>query len=146
MLSVPTDNDLSRLRIERDPKSDGAARRLLWRRGLAAIALGAYFAARAVLDPRITVAVGSVVTAYPSRAYTLFNATGYVVAQRKADVASKATGRLEVSEVKEGSRVVEGQILARRESRDLVAALNRAAAKVSAFRRRLGGLRRRKRG
>ena len=61
----------------------------------------------------------------------LFNATGYVVPQRKADVASKATGRLEALEVKEGSRVMKGQVIARLENGDLVAAADRALANVA---------------
>ena len=51
-----------------------------------------------------TVETAAVTAAYPSQAVTLLNATGYVVAQRKAAVASKATGRLEWLGVQEGSR------------------------------------------
>ncbi|MGH8585922.1 MAG: efflux RND transporter periplasmic adaptor subunit, partial [Gammaproteobacteria bacterium] len=110
------DDNLARLRIERGAKpevSRGAARRRLGRYALGAITavLVVYLAARALLDPRKSVAVGTAVIAYPAQAYTLFNATGYVVPQRKADVASKATGRLEALEVKEGSRVVKGQVI-----------------------------------
>ena len=76
-------------------------------------------------------AVGTAVVAYPAQAYTLFNATGYVVPQRKADVASKATGRLEALEVKEGSRVMKGQVIARLENGDLLAAADRALANVA---------------
>ena len=39
------------------------------------------------------------------QAATQLNAAGYVVAQRKASVASKATGRLEWLGVAEGSKV-----------------------------------------
>ena len=67
---------------------------------------------------------------YPSQAYTLLNATGYVVAQRKAAVASKATGRLEWLGVREGSRVKEGEVLARLENRDVTAQMDQAAANV----------------
>ena len=56
---------------------------------------------------------------YPSQPNTLLNASGYVVAQRKAAVASKGTGRLETLAVEEGSRVTKGQILARLENADL---------------------------
>src|SRR6185436_1030396 len=67
---------------------------------------------------------------YPSQAYTVLNATGYVVAQRKAAVASKATGRLEWLGVREGSTVREGEVLARLENRDVTAKLDQAAANV----------------
>ncbi|MGH8567315.1 MAG: efflux RND transporter periplasmic adaptor subunit [Gammaproteobacteria bacterium] len=130
------DDNLARLRIERGAKPDvsrGATRQRLGRYALGAItaALVVYLAARTLLDPRLSVAVGTAVVAYPAQVYTLFNATGYVVPQRKADVASKATGRLEALEVKEGSRVVKGQVIARLENGDLVAIDNRAVANVA---------------
>jgi RND family efflux transporter MFP subunit len=62
---------------------------------------------------------------------TALNATGYVVAQRKAAVASKATGRLEWLGVMEGSRVRKGEVIARLESRDVAAAREQAAANVT---------------
>ena len=51
----------------------------------------------------------------------MLNATGYVVAQRKAAIASKATGRLEWLGVAEGSRVKAGDVIARIDNRDVVA-------------------------
>lgn len=65
---------------------------------------------------------------YPSQSFTLLNASGYVVAQRKAAVASKITGRMEWLGVEEGSRVTAGQIVARLENKDLEAALRQAGA------------------
>ncbi|MBA2593821.1 MAG: efflux RND transporter periplasmic adaptor subunit [Gammaproteobacteria bacterium] len=129
-------DNLARLRIERGAKpevSRDATRRRWGRYALGAITamLVVYLAARVLLDPRLSVAVGTAVIAYPAQAYTLFNATGYVVPQRKADVASKATGRLETLEIKEGSRVMKGQVIARLENGDLVAAADRALANVA---------------
>ena len=73
----------------------------------------------------------AVVTAfYPSQAITLFNATGHVVAQRKASLASKATGRLEWLGVLEGSTVRAGEVIARLESRDAQAMRDQSAANV----------------
>jgi RND family efflux transporter MFP subunit len=66
----------------------------------------------------------------PSQALTLLNATGYVVAQRKAAVASKATGRLEWLGVLEGSEVRAGEVIARLENRDTQAMRDLAAANV----------------
>jgi RND family efflux transporter MFP subunit len=130
------DDNLARLRIERGAKlevSRGATCRRLGRYALGAITavLVVYLAARTLLDPRTSVAVGTAVITYPAQAYMLFNATGYVVPQRKADVASKATGRLEALDVKEGTRVMQGQVIARLENGDLVAAAERAAANVA---------------
>ncbi|HYE36521.1 efflux RND transporter periplasmic adaptor subunit [Methylocaldum sp.] len=75
--------------------------------------------------------VATVGNVFPSQAFTLLNATGYVVPQTKADVASKATGRLERLDVEEGSYVKKDQILAQLENRDLIASLNQAAANVA---------------
>lgn len=66
----------------------------------------------------------------PSQGLTILNATGYVVAQRKASVASKASGRLEWLGVLEGSRVSAGEVIARLESRDAMATRDQAAANV----------------
>jgi len=65
---------------------------------------------------------------FPSRALTVLNASGYVVAQRKAAVSSKATGRLEKLFVEEGKAVKKGEILAQLENDDLEATLEEAKA------------------
>ena len=125
--------DLSRLRIERG--STGLTRRrgrygkwLLWT-VLAACAVGGYFYYNG--RAAIQVEVAAVTQAYPSQANTQLNATGYVVAQRKAAVASKATGRLEWLGVREGSVVRENEVLARLENKDMMAALQQAQANVA---------------
>ncbi len=78
------------------------------------------------------VQVTPVIKIYPSQAVTLLNASGYVVAQRKASVSSKSTGRLIFLGVEEGSRVKKGQIIARLENDDLIAVRDRAAANIKA--------------
>ncbi len=123
--------DLSRLHIERGATATRAKRRWArasaWLLALIAIAAGAlYWRSTAPLS----VKTHTVATAYPSQAYTLLNATGYVVAQRKAAVASKATGRLEWLGVREGSSVRQGEVLARLENRDVSAKREQAAANV----------------
>ncbi len=86
------------------------------------------------LTPAISVEVASVTRLYPSQALTLLNASGYVVAQRKAAVASKITGRLVALSVEEGSRVKEGEIIARLENEDVLALRNQAVADLSVAR------------
>ncbi|HUP94362.1 MAG TPA: efflux RND transporter periplasmic adaptor subunit [Burkholderiales bacterium] len=125
--------DLSRLRIQRSDSqvSTGARRkRRIWRWILLALfvlgaACAAYFYRLAV-----QVEIGTAANVYPSQAYTVLNATGYVVAQRKAAVASKATGRLEWLGVREGSKVAAGEVLARLENRDVTAQMQQAAANI----------------
>jgi RND family efflux transporter MFP subunit len=65
---------------------------------------------------------------YPTQSFTLLNASGYVVAQRKAAVASKTTGRLEWIGVEEGSLVKSGQVIARLENLDLKAVVQQGEA------------------
>jgi RND family efflux transporter MFP subunit len=79
---------------------------------------------------QIAVETAVVYSVYPSQALTLLNATGYVVAQRKASVASKATGRLEWLGVLEGSKVHKGEVIARLEDRDTRAMRDQADANV----------------
>ncbi|MCG7401215.1 MULTISPECIES: efflux RND transporter periplasmic adaptor subunit [Caballeronia] len=83
------------------------------------------------------VETATVTSVYPSQSYTLLNATGYVVPQRKAAVASKGQGRVEWLGVLEGTPVKEGQIIARLESNDVAASLAQAQAQVKVARANL---------
>jgi RND family efflux transporter MFP subunit len=65
-------------------------------------------------------------------------ATGYVVAQRQASIASKGTGRLEYLGVKVGDRVKEGQVIARLEHADIDALLQQMVAKINVAQAQLG--------
>ena len=60
----------------------------------------------------------------------LLNASGYIVARRKAVVSAKIQGRLSSLRVEEGSRVREGEIIARLENRDYLAQVERAEAAI----------------
>ena len=134
-MESPASPDIAKLRIDRSlaPIRASRRRRWLWIAALAVIALagGAWYA----LQPRaMTVQTTAVVTSYPSQQFVVLNATGYVVAQRKAAIASKATGRLEWLGVAEGSRVKAGEVIARLDSRDVVAQAQSAEANVRAAR------------
>lgn len=124
--------DLSKLSIDRtDARAPSARRRLWpWAAGLALLGAAVILGLSAGIGDSVTVETAAVTTAYPSQAVTVLNATGYVVAQRKAAVASKATGRLEWLGVMEGSRVRRNEVIARLESRDVAAARDQAAASV----------------
>ncbi|MBI5604127.1 MAG: efflux RND transporter periplasmic adaptor subunit [Deltaproteobacteria bacterium] len=93
---------------------------------------------KGVLEPAGEWEITTVSLIYPSQAYTVLNSSGYVVAQRKAAVASKATGRLETLSVEEGNRVKKGQIIARLENADLQAAINQTQANVNTAQANLG--------
>lgn len=129
--------DLARLRIDRNAPQTAPRRRRYgwWLLVAAVVAAAAYWTVSR--NAAIPVEVTTVSLAYPSQAYTLLNATGYVVAQRKAAVASKATGRLEWLNVREGSQVKAGEVLARLESSDVAAQMKQAAAGVDVARANL---------
>ncbi len=131
--------DLSRLRIERsDEAFTGGGRRgpkrVFWAATLlvlAALTWGLYYFA--ALTPR-SVRVVTVVRISATEASVVLNASGYVVAQRRAAVASKGTGRLVDLAVREGDEVRKGQVIARLESDDVEAALAQARANVNVAR------------
>jgi len=127
--------DISRLKIDKLTPAAPHGRR---RRMLIIVAVLAVTAAlvlwKTLISPVIAVETATVSLAYPSQAFTLLNASGYVVAQRKAALAAKATGRLDWLGVEEGSRVRVGDVIARLEGRDADAALRQAEASLAAAR------------
>ncbi len=133
--------DLSQLSIDRTAKARAGRRRRFggkWTLGaLVAVLIGVVVAWRVATAP-VTVETATVTTAYPTQAITLLNATGRVVAWRKAAVSTKATGRLEWLGVQEGSRVKQGDIIARLENADVAAARDSAVANVAAAKANLG--------
>ncbi len=78
----------------------------------------------------LEVQVSSVQSAYPSAQYALLTASGYVVAQRRAAVSSKASGRLIELRVREGSVVKAGDLIARLDAADVAASMGAAQAGV----------------
>jgi HlyD family secretion protein len=128
------EEDISKLHID---KKSMALRRRRKKRSLwllliiMVVAGGGILYSKGLLAPALTVKVAGLQTIYPSQTFTVLNASGYVVAQRKAAVASKITGRLISLSVEEGSRVNKGEVIARLENEDSQAALNRAQANVN---------------
>ena len=127
------DHDLSRLKIDRQAAAAGVRirprRRWLRYAAVAVVLLVLAGIAIRLAGPR-PVQTATVTSAYPTQNFTLLNATGYVVPQRKAAVASKAQGRLEWLGVLEGSRVKKDEVIARLESKDVAASFAQAQAQV----------------
>lgn len=126
--------DLDRLRIERSEGELGPAPKRRWRfaavlGALLLVVLAALYL-WGPLKPAREVTATVVSRIYPSQAYTLLNASGYVVPQRQASVSSKSTGRLAYLGVEEGSKVKKGQVMASLENEDLTAQRNQAAAQI----------------
>jgi len=126
--------DLSRLKIGKSesvirPKKKRRLIRLFAGILLVFIAAVLYF--KGVFTPSVQVEAANVSRIYPSQTFTVLNASGYVVAQRKAAVASKVTGRLISLSVEEGSRIKKGEVIARLENEDVQAARNQAEANLN---------------
>lgn len=117
---------LDALRIDRTPEPSGPRR--LWPWGavglLLALAIaGAWWALSADSPPRVTTAR---VTAVPDGTPAVLDASGYVVARRRATISSKVTGKIVEVLVEEGMEVAEGQVLARLDDSTQRAALRLA--------------------
>ncbi|MEO8135610.1 MAG: efflux RND transporter periplasmic adaptor subunit [Betaproteobacteria bacterium] len=122
--------DLSSLKIERGAPP-GTGRRRRWWLWLAVAVVSVAAVIFFLRRPGVTtVQTVGIVTAYPSQQFVVLNATGYVVAQRKAAVASKATGRLDWLGVAEGSRVKAGEVIARLDHQDVSAQFDQSSANV----------------
>jgi len=128
------DEDLSKLKIDKSvsPARMGRRRKLLyWVGALLLFIITGFLYFQGVFSPAVQVEVFSVAKIYPSQAFTLLNASGYVVAQRKAAVASKITGRLISLSVEEGSRVKKNEVIARMENEDALASRDQAEANLN---------------
>lgn len=126
--------DISRLKIDRSSHPSTAPLRSRKRLIITAVLLIAIAAilVKVLLSRAVEIETATVTLQYPSSSFTLLNASGYVVAQRKAALAAKATGRLEWLGVEEGSRVKKGEIIARLEGRDSEAVQKQSVAAVNA--------------
>lgn len=129
--------DLSQLKIDKttDIYRPQRRRKLIYMTaGMCFIVLLGVFYMKGVFTPAVQVEAANVTQVYPSQTFTLLNASGYVVAQRKAAVASKVTGRLISMTVEEGSRVRKGEVIARLENDDVIALRDQADANLNAAR------------
>jgi RND family efflux transporter MFP subunit len=125
--------DLSKLKIDKSVRTFQPVKRKKFVYFIVAVLIiivAAFLYLSGFISPAVPVEIASISQVYPSQAISQLNASGYVVAQRKAAVASKITGRLVSLMVEEGSRVKEGQVIARLENEDAVAARDQAEANL----------------
>ncbi len=127
--------DLSALQIDRQSRVDeheGKSHRhwvvLAFLALILLLAAGGYVFAKNYFGSAVPVKVTTVRALDASQGEVSLSASGYVVAQVKASIASKGTGRIEYLGVVEGDKVKAGQIVARLEDDDVQAALARAKA------------------
>ena len=127
--------NLSALKIDRTAESEanGKSKTKVWIGTIvAALVLGAggYFLLGNTFSSAVEVTVTTVSLSSPSQSNAVLTASGYVVAQRKAAIASKGTGRLEYLGVVEGDKVKKGDIIGRLEDADIKASLEQARANL----------------
>ena len=124
--------DLASLRIDRSSqgvagrskKSKWLGKCALWAVVVAVLA-GVLLFLKDFLDPPIEVQLTTATLTSPAQANAVLTASGYVVARRKAAVASKGTGTLVFLGVEEGDAVKKGQVIARLDDSDVTATLDR---------------------
>jgi RND family efflux transporter MFP subunit len=134
---VETKNaDLSSLKIDRTQKESfhpGRKKNIWTAVGIIIVATVAFFSIRAwnsFMNPPLEVKLTTAVLQSPSQTNAILTASGYVVAQREAAVASKGTGRLVQLSVVEGDVVFANQIIARLDDSDIKAQLDEAKANL----------------
>jgi RND family efflux transporter MFP subunit len=129
--------DLSKLKIDKSRVVIGTRKKrklVYWVLLIVAVLILGFLYVKGVFTPAIQVQVATVSQIYPSQAFTMLNASGYVVAQRKSALASKVTGRLIWLGVEEGSFVRKDQVVARLENQDVSASKDQASANVNVAR------------
>src|SRR5690348_8593372 len=133
--------DLAKLRIDRDTPPPGVKRALIRNAIFALVVVGMAIAVVLVMRQRDVVPVQTIVATAAgdigsggSAGGTSVTANGYVVAQTRASVSSKVPGRLAFLGVREGSRVAEGEIIARLENGDYEAQVAEADANLASAR------------
>lgn len=132
--------DISALKINRseEKKETSPYRKKMLRNGILGvlfivILVSAYLLYPTFTDNSIPVQTFSVSLSFPSSNDAVLSASGYVVAQRKASVASKGTGRLLYLGVVEGDEVRKDQIIARLEDSDIQTQLLEAKATLKLY-------------
>ena len=128
-------NDLSALRIEREPLNTSGGRSVKWV-VLLLILGGAGGGAWYWLNRErpVEVEVVAVTERAAGTQASVLNASGYVTARRRATVSSKVTGKVIEVNVEEGMAVREGQVLARLDDSTLQAGITLARAQLQATR------------
>ncbi len=135
-MSSDLKNELEALRLDPD---DATPRRRLWIPAvivltIAAIGLYAWRASASFGAVEVdTVRAASRVQQAAIGGQPVLTASGYLVARRQAVVSAKIQGRLQELRVEEGSVVRKGDVIARLESTDFIAQVERSRAALSEF-------------
>ena len=127
--------DLSSLKIDRSNKEDinSGKKKIFITIGIILSLIIIYFIITALMGNSVEVKLTTAVLQKPGQTTASLNASGYVVAQRKAAIASKGTGRLIFLGVVEGDKVVKNQIIGRLENTDILPQLEEAKANLQLY-------------
>ena len=131
-------DDLSALRIEREPLNTSGGRWVKWVVLLVILGAaggGAWFYLQR--EQPLEVEVATVTERAAGTSAAVLNASGYVTARRRATVSSKVTGKVVEVNVEEGMEVREGQVLARLDDSTLQATLRLYRAQLEAAKRQI---------
>jgi len=125
--------DLSSLKIDRSNKEEinSSKKNIFITLGITALIIVGYFIISSFLGSSVEVNLTTAVLQKPGKSSASLTASGYVVAQRKAAIASKGTGRLIYLGVVEGDQVKKNQIIGRLEDNDIRAQLDQAKANLT---------------
>ncbi|HKA17052.1 MAG TPA: efflux RND transporter periplasmic adaptor subunit [Blastocatellia bacterium] len=143
------DAGLKGLLIDRSSKRPYREQNRLRSRALYALGLLFVVAAAGFIYSRATAAIevetirvrgSSAPTADIASSATILNATGYIVAAHKIELASKVSGRVAWIGVDKGDRVKEGQQLVKLEDEEFRARLTEAQGQLNSFRAKLAAL------
>jgi RND family efflux transporter MFP subunit len=135
---VTETDDLSALRIEREPLHTGGGRWVKWvviLLCLAAAGGGAWYWLNR--ERPVEVEVATVSERAAGTQASVLTGKGYVTARRRATVSSKVTGKVIEVNVEEGMAVRQGQVLARLDDSTLQAALRLYRAQLEAAKRQI---------
>jgi HlyD family secretion protein len=139
-------DDLKNLRIDKSLKSKAEPSRWATRWTLAGVALFLLFGAarwtwqrmnRAVEVEVMRVQAASGGNGSSSRETVILNATGYIIAAHKIQLASKVVGKVAWIGVEKGDRVRKGQVIVRLEDEEYRAQLQQAKGQLAALEARL---------
>jgi HlyD family secretion protein len=132
--------ELASLRIERDRPPRRWGRIIGWLLVLVVVAAGAFYYVRANPSLGPLAALGAVEiettqasiqnTGGPAGGTPILTASGYLVARKQSVISSKIQGRLSELRVEEGSVVRGGEVIARLEDADYLAAIAKAKADI----------------
>jgi multidrug resistance efflux pump len=141
------DAEIKNLRIDRSAKQRNRSGRGLWRWILfslgVSLLVGAALFVYARLNTAIeveTVRVRAASAASPDAGVTILNATGYIIAAHKIELASKVSGRVAWIGVEKGDKVKQGQALVRLEDEEFRARVTEAQGQLNSLKAQLAAL------